>query len=324
MKLDRDHRGQAFAHIFTGEVVVLLAEDPLAARVCVQGPGEGRTEPGHVGTALVGVDVVGEAEDRLLVGAVPLHRHFDGAFVFVAFEVHDLVVHRLFVLVEVADEVLDAAVVLEGDALAIGAFVVQVDLETTRQERCFPQPVDQRREVVVDLLEDLAVGEERNLGAVVLGRLTPGEVSLGAAPHVILIPEVSVGPDLQVEFFGERVDHGDADAVQATGHLGAAAVAELAAGVEHGQDDLGRGALLLFHDADRDATAVVGDADPVVRMDDHGDFVAMAGQCFVDGVVDDLVDEVMQPAGAGRADVHTGSLAHSLEAFQDSDVLGAV
>ena len=47
--------------------------------------------------------------------------------------------------------------------------------------------------------------------------------------------------------------------MKSAGNLVATAVAELAAGVEHGQDDLGRGATLLLHDADRDATAVVGD-----------------------------------------------------------------
>ena len=50
---------------------------PLLARVGVQRPGQRRAEAGEVGAALVGVDVVGEAEDRLLVGGVPLHRDLD-------------------------------------------------------------------------------------------------------------------------------------------------------------------------------------------------------------------------------------------------------
>ena len=55
----------------------------------------------------------------------------------------------------------------------------------------------------------------------------------------------------------ERVDDGHADAVQAARDLVAAAVAELAAGMEHGQHHLDRGPLLLLHDRDRDAAAVV-------------------------------------------------------------------
>ena len=51
---------------------------------------------------------------------------------------------------------------------------------------------------------------------------------------------------------------------------------------------------------------------------------AVAGQRLVDRVVDDLVDEVVQPADAGRADVHAGPLADRLEALEDGDVLGVV
>ena len=46
---------------------------------------------------------------------------------------------------------------------------------------------------------------------------------------------------LDVEVLGKRVDHRHADAVEAAGHLVAAALAELAAGVENGQHDLDRG-----------------------------------------------------------------------------------
>ena len=62
--------------------------------------------------------------------------------------------------------------------------------------------------------------------------------------------------------------------------------------------------------------AVVFDGDRVVVVDDNVDNAAVSGQVFVDRVVDDFVDEVMQ-AGAviGIADVHAGPLAHALEAL---------
>ena len=52
--------------------------------------------------------------------------------------------------------------------------------------------------------------------------------------------------------------------------------------------------------------------------------VAVAGQRFVDRVVDHFVDQVMQPGFAGRADVHRGPQAHGLEALQHFDTGGIV
>ncbi len=275
-------------------------------------------------TTLVGVDVVGEAEDRLLVGVVPLHRDLDFTVVFLTFEEDRLLVDRLLVLVEVEDEVLDAAVVLEGDALALAALVGQLEFQSAGQERRLADPLGERLEVVVDVFEDLEVGQEGDLGAVLVGGRALLEFGHRFAALVVLLPDRAVGFDLQVEPLGERVDHGRADAVQAAGDLVAAAVPELAARVEDGEDDFGRRPTLFLHDPDRNPAAVVGDRDAVVRVDDDRDVVAVPGQCLVDGVVDDLVDQVVQTARAGRADVHPGAFANGFEALEDRDVRGAV
>ena len=51
---------------------------------------------------------------------------------------------------------------------------------------------------------------------------------------------------------------------------------------------------------------------------------AVAGEGFVDRVVDDLVDQVVEAARPGGADVHAGPLADRLEALEDGDVLCVV
>jgi len=59
-------------------------------------------------------------------------------------------------------------------------------------------------------------------------------------------------------------------------------------------------------------------------MHTHLDAVVSARERLVDGVVDDLVDEVMEPSRTGRADVHARPFADRLQALQDLDVLGGV
>ena len=75
----------------------------------------------------------------------------------------------------------------------------------------------------------------------------------------------------------------------------------------------------------RDAAAVVAHGHRAVGIERDHDFVGVAGERLVDGVVDDLVDHVVE-AGAvvGVADVHARPLAHGIEAFEDLDRFRAV
>ena len=59
-------------------------------------------------------------------------------------------------------------------------------------------------------------------------------------------------------------------------------------------------------------------------MDRDVDEVVSSGERLVDGVVDHLVDEVMQAARARRPDVHPGPQTDRLEALEDGDVFCGV
>ena len=144
----------------------------------------------------------------------------------------------------------------------------------------------------------------------------------GRAALVALLVDLAVAPDFEVERLGQRVDDRDADAVQPARHL-VAVVVELAAGVQHGQDDFG-GRFAARVPIDRDAAAVVDDRDRPVDVNRDVDLIAEAGQRLVDGVVDDFVDEMMQPCRPGRPDVHRGPLADSFQPLEDLDLVGAV
>ena len=136
LDLHRDDRREALAHVLALEVVVLLLQQALLARVGVERARERGAEARQVRAALVRVDVVGEREQRLLVGGVPLHRDLDLADVARVLEVDDLLVDRVAraLRVEVVHEVDDAAVVLEA-LEALAALVVEVDLQALGEER---------------------------------------------------------------------------------------------------------------------------------------------------------------------------------------------
>src|SRR5262249_42896850 len=56
----------------------------------------------------------------------------------------------------------------------------------------------------------------------------------------------------------------------------------------------------------------------------HGDAIGVAVHRLVDGVVDDLPHQMVQPGRIDAADVHGRPSAHRLETLQDQDVLRGV
>ena len=242
---------------------------------------------------------------------------------FLALHVDRPVVERLLVAVQVPDEGLEAALEVERP-LAIDPLVDERDPDALRQIRRLAQALADGLERELGRLEHVGVGAEA--GASCPRRSPCGPIfltaGLGLAALVLLRPDVAVTSGFDAHPRGQGVDHADADAVEAAGDLVAAA-AELAAGVEHGMDDFQRvlaGGVL----ADRDAAAVVDDGDDTVGLDRDLDGRRLARHRFVDRVVDDLPDEVVQAADIGRADVHARALAHSLQAFEDLDAGSAV
>ena len=95
--------------------------------------------------------------------------------------------------------------------------------------------------------------------------------------------------------------------------------------MELGHDDLGGRNAFVPMDLRRDAASVVVHRHGAVSIERHIDLVAIAREGFVDGVVDNLIDHVVQArAVIGVADIHARTLADGVEAFQHFDGLGAV
>ena len=86
--------------------------------------------------------------------------------------------------------------------------------------------------------------------------------------------------------------------------------------MEGGEHHLDAGDAVLWMDIDGDTAAVVADGDGAVDVDVDLDAGAEVGEVFVDGVVEDLGDAVMEGAFVGAADIHAGLLADGLKTFE--------
>ncbi len=128
---------------------------------------------------------------------------------------------------------------------------------------------------------------------------------------------------LDIQSLAEGVHHTCTNPVK-TSRGSIRSATELAARVQLGHHELDAGEPGLGVDIDRDAPAVVGHHHRAVGGQDDLDFGAVSGQRLVHGVVDDLPQAVHQPAAIGGADVHARTLANSVEALEDREILDRV
>ena len=283
-----------------------------------------------MGTAVGGVDVIGKGEEYFVVAVVVLHRDLDRDGVLLIFggKIDDLGMDDLerTLFVDILHKASDTALILIivfqyffGIAL-----VAQLDMHAGVEERLFAQTALQHR-IVVDrrLLKNQRVRLEAHLGALDVGLADDLELVHDLAAFIALEVDVLAVANLDLQPLGQRVDDRRAHAVQTAGNLVAAA-AELAAGVQDGKDDRDRRQTGLAVDADRDASAVVGHANDVALFYHNVNFGAVACQRLVDGVIDDLIHQMVQTARSGRTDVHARALAHRFESFEHLYLVGAV
>ena len=94
---------------------------------------------------------------------------------------------------------------------------------------------------------------------------------------------------------------------------------EFAAGVQLGHHHLRGRDAFFFVDIDGDPAAVIGHRHRVVIVNRDVDLGAISRHGFVHGVVDNFVDQVVQPHFAGRADIHGGPQPHRLQPLQHLD-----
>jgi len=95
------------------------------------------------------------------------------------------------------------------------------------------------------------------------------------------------------KFRAQCVNNGKTDTVKAAGDLITAA-AEFAARMKHCECDFKRGFAGFGMNVNGNAPAVVNNGNGVVRMNGNINMSAESRHCFIDGVIDDFINKVVQ------------------------------
>ena len=266
------------------------------------------------------MDVVGEGDQSLDIAVVILEGDFGDGVVLGAAEVNDLLMDGGLILVDVTDELPDAALVAHGFALLFAfPLILDADAQARVQESLLPHTGMENLIVIDRVVKHLRVGLEADGGAGFI-RLAHHMDSLGdLAPGEGHLVDFSFLVDLNLQPFGQSIDHRGAHAVEAAGDLIAPA-AELAAGVQNGENNFQSTLAGLLLNVYGDAAAVIGDGDDIPLLNANLNVVTEPGQGLIDGVIHNFINQVVQTRGGGGADVHARPLAHRLQALQDLDL----
>ena len=339
--LDREDTNEALAHIVAADRGILVFEKIVGLRVLVDRAGERGAEACEMRAAVRIRDGVCETKNLVVVAVVVLQHdievHVVGDLVLILVAETDLAlaenddrlgVEELLVLTELAHEFLDAQLVKpafrfdrlaalvgerdfeswieEGEFAQAGGEFSEFEFRRDREDRRIRHEGDQRAGLffVFHLADDI--------------QLLRGDAALEG--HVI---DLAVALDLDLEPIAERIDALRADAVQTAGVF-VSALAEFAARVEVCENEFERGDFEFRMDIDRDAAAVVADRARAIHMDRHIDLRAIAGEVFVDRVVENLENAVVEAAFIRGPDIHAGALADAGEAFEFVNFGGVV
>ena len=170
------------------------------------------------------------------------------------------------------------------------------DPQASIQECLLPHPGMEDIVAVNRFLKHLRVRLEGHGGTGVIRGAHDRHRLRHMAPGELHLVDLAVTMDLDHQPLRQCVHYGCAHAVQTAGHLVAAA-AELAAGVQHGIHHFQRRLPGLGLNVHGDTAAVIHHGDGVAFVDGHGNFRAVARQRFVDGVIHDLVNQMVQAGG---------------------------
>jgi len=206
------------------------------------------------------------------------------------------------------------------------ALVLDRDRNLAIQVGQLTQAISQCVEAVFGGLENAAIGPEvdqRSIRLVVRHVTDLLDLRVGHTVGVGLLPDGSVLPDRGFELRRQGVNTRDTDAVKTAGNL-VGVLVKLTPRVEGRHNHFEGAAFFGRVDIHRDTASVIPNRNRTILVNGHDDGITVPGEGFVNRVIDDFIDQVMQSSDANIADVHGGAFANSFQSFEDLNIGSSV
>ena len=243
--------------------------------------------------AFLRIDVIYKAIDIFHIAVIVLQRNLNDCIILGAIEIDRLRIDFFLFAVQMLDEGTDTAIKMESLLMA-RALIIQRNRNALVQESQLTQPMLERIEAVDRRRENIRVRQEMYLGTGFLRIADDLQRALGGAAGKRNRMDLAIALDLNIHERAQSVYDRNTNAMQAAGYLIAIA-AELTARMQHGQNNL-NSRLAAFVHINRDTAPIIDNSDAVILMNGHVYIRTVASQGLINGVVDNLIDEMMQAA----------------------------
>ncbi len=279
-------------------------------------------------------DIVRKAQDILVIAVIPLHRGLNGDAIFLSNRINRLGDLRCAGAVEMFDKGLHPALIFEHNFPRLSlAQITEQNPHAGVQKGQFTQAMLQRLAVIFDHRKRAVGGQKAHRRSrirarpilalralALLHQRRFGKPAIDEAAIMLL----AIAMDGQVEPVRQSIDHRHAHAMKPARNLVRIGI-ELAARMQLRHDDFCRRPPLALMHAHRDAAPIIGNLRRAIRMQRHRHEIGMSRQRFINGIIDNLIDHMMQArAVIGIANIHARPLAHRLQPFENLDGISIV
>ena len=159
---------------------------------------------------------------------------------------------------------------------------------------------------------------EGDQGSRMLAATNDFQLLSGMAPCKLHEMDLLISRDLHFEPIGKGIDTFGSDSVKPS-RIFVSSLPELTTGVQIGQNQLNGRHLEFGVHVHRDTSTIVTDGHRPIDVDGYLNFGAKTGQMFVNGIVQNFENTMMQSSFIRVTDIHARALSDRFKAFQFID-----
>ena len=267
-----------------------------------------------MGTAFFSVNVVYIGKDIFTVGIAVLHCNFYDDTVLFAFQVNRFSVDFIFVVINIIYKFNDTATKVEGFSFTTFAFITQGNGDAFIQERKLTNTHTQSFVAINQFGENGSVRFEVN-GSTGFSSVT-FYIKLGSSFALFKSNAIAftATTNFYIHAFRKCVNASYTYAVQTAGNF-ITAIAKFTTGVENGHNNFNCRFAFFFHHINRNTTTIIAYGNTVIFVDDYTNVVTIACQSFVDTVIDNFINQMMQTTSRGTTNIHCRSFTYCFQTF---------